>query len=485
MNKYCFLLLFAALFSFPLFSQTNIKNYPLKDFIAPEIEYRRMDLGTGFNSNGGNNFDDKTGNNQTSLNFYLYYYEYLNLKNVQRTEVSSFHTDYASGRRKKDSIKNTGYNLNTSLWYATQTRLYRKNNRFWGIHGNLNYTISTQRSKETSEERKKYLSQNFQITPYLSYGKGRIQPIESARQAMDILLSLQKYGRLAKTPGKTMIDSLARVANRIRYKRFFDSRFKRIYQLEELDKALQNMGLVDTADMVYFANLSDIWNYALSFKRGTGIRYEGGLIPRVFSRIYKAEDPNIPEEDKKQTMTYGAFGFFSFNRMRPISYAWQSDLMIDLTVGYDFSKTKNENNENNEVTKEDHSYFRSMLNASWQFGYFPNTRTFAGITPYAALTYKIEKDADKTFGMNTGFQISSYYYLSPRLRMSFNARIFYVKSFDQNIPTPFWNTVSYSSTNNNLMRSTNDNVPFPVNVDTYESNAINYYFRFSLSYALF
>lgn|GEM_PF-6616284 len=55
-----------------------------------------------------------------------------------------------------------------------------------------------------------------------------------------------------------MIDSLAYVVNRIIYKRFFDFRFKTIYQLEELDKVLQGMGLVDTVDMIYFAYLNHL-----------------------------------------------------------------------------------------------------------------------------------------------------------------------------------------------------------------------------------
>lgn len=120
----------------------------------------------------------------------------------------------------------------------------------------LRYNLSPATGKKTEEENIKERFRLFKITPYISFGKRRIQPIESARQAMDILLSRQKHGRLAKTPDKSMIDSLARVANRIRYKRFFDFRFKTIYQLKELDKALQNMNLIDTVDMIYFANLN-------------------------------------------------------------------------------------------------------------------------------------------------------------------------------------------------------------------------------------
>ncbi len=126
-----------------------------------------------------------------------------------------------------------------------------------------------------------------------------------------------------------------------------------------------------------------------------------------------------------------------------------------------------------------------MLNASWQFGFFPNTRTYAGITPYTGLTYSIEKDANKTFGINTGFLINGYYYISRGLRLHLRARFSYVKDFDQTVPTPFWNTVNYSNSSMNSMRITNDNVPFPVDASSFLNNAIGYEFSFSLNYAIF
>lgn len=153
-------------------------------------------------------------------------------------------------------------------------------------------------------------------------------------------------------------------------------------------------------------------------------------------------------------MNYGIFDFFSFNRMRLVSYAWQSDLMIDLTFGYEKKIGKSEKNE--DVDKTESGSFRSMLNASWQFGYFPNTRTYAGITPYTGLTFKKEKDAGNPFGINTGFRFDSYYYISPRLRLSVHAGFYYIKDFDNLVPTPFWNSVSYSGQSMNNLRGTNN-----------------------------
>lgn len=484
MKNLLFTLIAITIFPFSVFAQNNpIKDYPLREYIAPEIEYRLMDLGTGMSLTGNNGFERNSAENKFNGNLSLHYYEYLNLKNVQRIENTRTYLGFYSSWNKEDSVKSANFHIPVQVNYSTQTRLYDRNNKFWGIHGNIRYNLSSTTRKKTSEKHIKELNHFLKITPYFSFGKGRIQPLESARQAMDILLSLQKYGRLAKTPDRTMIDSLAHVANRIRYKRFFDFRFKVIYQLEELDKALQNMGLVDTVDMIYFANLNDIWNYAQTYKRGTGTRYEGGLIPEFYAYLQKSDDPNIPVESKDQRMNYGIYGFFSFNRMRPVSYAWQSDLMVDLTFGYEKEHDKTERND--DVEKATTGYFRSMLNASWQFGYFPNTRTYAGITPYAGLTFKNTYDSGNTFGVNTGFQFDSYYYISPRLRLSFNASFSFVKDFDNQVPTPFWNSVSYTSQYMSSLRGSNDNIPFPVYGNDYPANRIAYDFSFSLRYALF
>ncbi len=484
MKKYLLFYFAVFLFSLNSLAQVNtIKDYPLKDYIAPDIQYRLMDMGTWMNSQGSNDFDEDKSRNGLNMNLFLSYYEYLNLAKVQRSELSDLSNGISSFSNKKDSVKQSATQLSFRFNYLTETRFYRKNNTFWGIHGNLSYRIAPSSRNETSEEKIKFLNHEFIITPYFSIGKGRIQPIESARQAMDILLSLQKHGRLAVTPDKSMIDSLARVANRIRYKRFFDARFKNIYQLEELDKALQDMGLVDTIDMVYFANLNDIWNYALTYRRGTGTRFEGGIIPEFYVSLTKIDDPNISVITKDKKMNYGLYGFFSFNRMRPINYAWQSDLMLDLTFGY---SKENKNFEQNDETEETGmKNFRNMLNASWQFGFFPNTRTYTGITPYTGLTYTLEKDADNTFGINTGFRFDMYYYISPRLRLSVHAGFYYVQDFDTKVPTPFWNTVSYTQKSSEYMSETNDNIPFPVNVTPGILNGIGYDFNFLLTYAVF
>ena len=424
--------------SFSSAQETNIKNFNLKDYVAPDIKYRTLDVGTNLSMSGYNQSSD---DNQNSFGFNarLDYFDYRNTRKIQSRSYSHLYTSFNSSWSKSDGSKGSNSSPSAQFNYLTETRLYNENKAFLGLHGDLNLYYTNSNSKDESY----YYSYNhykIEFTPYISGGKGRIEPVESARQALDILISLQKYGRLSKTPDSSMIDSLARVANRIRYKRFFDTRYKRIYQLEELDQAIQSMDMVDVADIVYFANLSDIWNWAPTYARGSGLRIEGGIIPTYRYVKFDSKDDyqgNINNSTTKLNI-YGAYGFFALNRNRPVNYKWQSDIALDLTFGY---AKEIEDRSTDGTNKNESESLKGILNFNWQFGYYPNTRTFTGITPYIATSFVDTKDSDnEKFGINTGIRFDSYYYISPRVRITLEASTFYRENFANSVPSPFWNT---------------------------------------------
>ncbi len=455
------------LFSLTLFAQqTSIRDFDLKNYKAPDIKYRTLDLGTYLSTSGYSESANDNDNNFNG-NVVMDYFEYRNSKKIQSRSNAYFRGSYYSSWSKTDSVKTTSSNPKLLLSYATETRFYNQNNAFFGIHGDIKYEYSPHFSK-SEDETYSYQYQEFLITPYISGGKGRIEPIESARQAMDILLAIQKENRLSKIPDNSMIDSLARVANLIRYKRFYDSRFKRIYQLEELDKSMQNMDLVETADMVYFANLNDIWNFAPQFNRGTGIRYEGGVVPTLSTNYYYNEETDSYQARKRDNKDYGIYGFFSFNRMKPVSYAWQSDILIDFTFGYGVSDQIWKNGE--DVGEYYNSSLNGLLSAGWEFGFYPNTRTHVGIEPYISFSYdyNLEEKNKDVYGLNTGFRFNSYYYVSPRLRVQLTAGFAYLDNFNYDIPAPFWNRINYYDFNSSQIEK-----------------GIIYNFMFSFKYAIF
>jgi len=481
MKKVTTLIAFMFVFIQLSFPQLNsIKDYPLKDYIAPDIKYRLLDLGTGIYSNG---VQRTTENNPYSFssNIDLDYYQYINTSAFQGASNIQLDSRYHFNKLvKNDTVKISNNYMRIDLIYGGQNLFYFSDKKFIGVSGFANFQ-SQPLDNQSGENGFSDQYYHINLTPYLSIGKGRIQPVQSARKAIDILHALQKCQRLGIFPDTFMIDSLARVANRIVYKRFYDNRFKEIYQLEQLDHAIQDMGLVDTADIVYFAHLNDIWNYAYDFNRGSGVRYEGGLIP-LFNYTYGTTEIQQDGEDnssQKTILDYGLYGFFSFNRMKPINYAWQSNLMIDLTLGINRREGSTKtNSEEDEIYEYDYTNLKSVLNASWQFGYFPNTRTFMGLTPYAAVSFTSDTDfSNDTFGFNAGILLSAYYYVSPRLRLSFSGRFYYNDQFDRTVPTPFWNSVTYADNDQNTLYNTDD-------ITTWRIKSYNSLTEFSHSFSL-
>ncbi|MCG6190425.1 hypothetical protein K5G00_23585 [Maribellus maritimus] len=84
-----------------------------------------------------------------------------------------------------------------------------------------------------------------------------------------IFEDLFENDRLNRLPGENEILQLANQIAQLRNQRFFDSRLRRIYEIETLDSLINHLGLVNESDATYFTSLNDMWLY------GDEIRYSG------------------------------------------------------------------------------------------------------------------------------------------------------------------------------------------------------------------
>ena len=453
----------------------NIKDYSLRDYIAPDIKYNSLMIGTGIQGIGYDDSGSGYGNLWAVMN------RYINTSKKQSQSITGLGSSFSGfwgDRNNNNVIQSMSYGL---LYNINQTRVYNGNNSFWGFHSmfDIEHRGMYYSTTVPAQPYKSGYDNFIQFTPYLSHGNGRVEPVASARKAMDILISLQKYNRLAINPDATTIDSLARIANRVTYKRFYDKRYKRVYQLDELDKGIQSMGLVTDDDMIYAANLSDIWDYAFDFNRGSGQRIEYGIIP-----VYRMYNHNRIDSNDIHTVNndqnYGVFGFGSWNKLTPLSYKWQSDIMIDITAGW---LGFQDNNSNNEASDQ----LSSVINASWSLGYYPSTRTYMGITPFYRMSFVAgDETSTETVGIHSGMDFRSYFYVSPRFRIELTADFGYGSpNYSFVTPMPFWNTSAFT-----MHKFTND---MDVNTSpdllgNFEDQVISgwrYSLVFRLSYAIF
>ena len=446
----------------------KIIDFSLRDYEAPDIKFKRLDLGTnvdGLGSQIGNSNSNQYGGNLNG-NFSTY----INNEGYQGRNWISLNL-YWDGQVDKDTARysNRGSERFSLNYYATN-RMYVSERHFFAIHPRVNYSHSIYHSvgnNGNNSANSKGHTDNVNVTATLSVGSGRIQPIAPAREALNILISMQKYNRLAAVPDSAKIDSLAKVANSIIYKRFYDSRFKRVYQLEELDKALQDLGLVSKSDMVYAANLSDIWNFGMNYARGSGTVWEMGLIPNVryyYNTTTTSQDVTT-ETAGSESSTLGGFGFLSWNKQTPINFKVQSDLSIRILAGYSDSKQNRYGNSFNSY--DTNTLVSQSLNVNYGFGFYPNTRTQIRVSANADLAANQIKKAtdemkDEYIGLRTGLNLSSYYYVSPRFRLELTGDV---------------NFLSDDYLNNDPVYNYSNNLT--------GFNRFNYSYRLGINYALF
>src|SRR5690606_3360603 len=119
--------------------------------------------------------------------------------------------------------------------------------------------------------------------------------------------------------------------------RFFDSRFQRIFQLEQIDSALRASGNISEADMVYFAQVADIWGYANNFSRGSGSIWEFGAVSdfwyEYYSSFHMNNDTVTRDEAYVQDNNIAVYGYVRYLNQKPINVKWQRDYEVSLYAG--------------------------------------------------------------------------------------------------------------------------------------------------------
>jgi hypothetical protein len=395
----------------------TIKDFSLRDYEAPDIRFKRLYMVT--NMNGGGGGQGNVYNNHHNGDLRLNLFNYGNTDAYQGSSSASVTYKWQLYNRRDTLYQDKSNYHNVFLNYSSVNRWYVSEKHFFAIHPRAAYRHDLNTGKyrrDTVFQSNRNIEHAINLSVFLSVGSGRIQPVAPAREALNILISLEKYNRLAVAPDSVAIDSLARIANKILYKRFYDGRFKRIYQLEELDKALQEMGLVTNPDMVYAANLSDIWNYGTNYSRGAGSRWEIGVVPGLNYLFNKQFGNEYSNENLREGSSISGYGFVGWTKKVPLSFSLQSDFSATIAAGYSDNKSNSsyEIHDTMDVTSQ-------TINVNYIFGYYPNTRTYLGVSPSVTLAANqmgSGEDREEYVGMTGQIQLNSYYYISPRFRVS-------------------------------------------------------------------
>ena len=417
----------------------NFSDYKLPDLKRQTLNFN-LNLTNFYNSNymsdtiqtyDNNKLFTLTNNFETQYHYFKNTRKYQGNHSVYVNIKNHFHFEAYTPDSIFIYLSNEQENIFTgSINISSNNKFYFENNRFWGINFNFHTSAILNSSKQNfinpdnieNKISSSDLSFSNLISTSFSIGKGRIEPVNDYIHAIYILNKLTEEGMASKNHEKKDIIKLAKFIAQLKNKRFFDSRKKRIFELEQLDSFLNINHIISQNDIHYFTTLNDYWIYA-----GNQYRNEG----KIFSFYLKPEFQPNKNILKEQDTISGIFKYnnfniapgFNFTSSKNLNLYWQRNYWID--INYPFFNYYTDTESIFESDFSDHI----NVNAGFGYLYYPNTRTSLNFNLSSG--YGLNSDnfilfntnSNISHSINFNLQISGYYYISPQFRLSFNGNL--------------------------------------------------------------
>jgi hypothetical protein len=370
---------------------SNEKKYDfLRNYKAPDFKQKRLNFRLDLSGGNHSLSTSVVGsfNERTSLS----YWQYSNSQKYQGNFLA--HVNSVINWEKSDLGSSFAASTSTSL--RTTNRFYIKPNWFIGVYGTGVIGHSFRSSSEFDKSERIGLS----LSPTVSIGNGRLEPIQYARNAMDIEKQLNRGNRLTDPYTIEELNQIAEQLAIINNVRFYDFRLRRIEQFEAIDETLREIGGINEFDVSYFAHLADAYLYAQNFSRYSGYRVELGITSA--SRF----DHSFTEvlTNNQNFNSSNLYSYLSYNL--PQSYAIQHTFFTSAIAGGVAFKDSNMD----EFAIEQNAW----VNLGYELGIYPTTRT--------NFNFGAKAGAELTnFTFGTDVYLNGAVYLSPQFRLSFEA----------------------------------------------------------------
>ncbi|NOQ74036.1 MAG: hypothetical protein GQ574_18665 [Crocinitomix sp.] len=377
----------------------------LRAYKAPDFKQKRFDI--ALDLGGGSNALSTSTTGRFSEYTDFGYSQYSNSQKYQ----GLFRTYLNSRINWNKSDIDELFAASTGVGVSTINRFYFKPNWFVGVYGFA--SLRNWHRNETGFTNSNSLG--FTVSPTIAIGKGRLEPIQYARNAMDIERQLNRGGRLSKPYSISELNRIADQLAIINNVRFYDFRLRRIEQFEAIDATLRDIGGVSEFDVAYFANLADAYLYAQNFQRFSGFRNEIGITSQA--RIHNALFVDEPSNSE----SYASNLYYNLSYNFAQSYAIQHTLFTNVLAGY--YRIKSPGNGPNEGAN-------GLLSAGYELGIYPTTRTNLNLGVKAGVDV-----------VNVDYLTSVYangsIYLSPQFRLAFEVNYSPDTHYFESVYVPF------------------------------------------------
>lgn len=414
-----------ALCTTPTMGQEAYKNYDIGSYRLPDITRNELD----FSVNSEGKFSDMSESDVVSGsimgNFDVTFNRYRNARTFRGTQQASV---ALSGQYAKDQQEAKMRNYDVGLYYTNSSRFYGDDYEglFFETGGKASFLAEgTKRFGDGADQPRNNTSKVLELSVPLRVGKGRIERVEDARQAIYILENLAKRRVLSRELTGEEIDAFARVISAVKNKRFFDARLRLIDEVTAVDSFLVASGALASGGAAYFTTLYDYWMYGDLFERKSGTEISGGVTPSFGYSRYESPilfDSGIVDlyESRRRMPSISADVRFDFER--PLNLYWQNSAWVSLSGKYLLEKYWEKDQGDIRSDRKEKNY-QARLAGRYAFGYYPNSRTNINLGIEETLgwdKYDYLADDGSFLSVNTSLALDLYYYFSPQFRLAVN-----------------------------------------------------------------
>ena len=407
------LLILLSLFTFLITTglKAQYNNYNLNSYTNPDFKKKSLDL--GLNSIGKFYKNNTTNNNNLNGVFTFAYNNNKNSNKIQETLVlgvtgSINHNTFDSIDNQKSRVYSTGLHFDQKAHY------YIDNKRFYEISPRVETSYKYSKNKLASTDYYKQKSNNFrsEFEVDLGIGKGRIENVTYARQAVYILDALSNKGFLKKHLNTNQINTFASQISIIKNKRYFDARERTIDELNYINNYLISMNYIDTVNTAdYFLSLNDLWQNGDQQLRWAGHRFKFGVAPTF---IFQQNDTTWQEdhhpEIKLTDTKWGGTVYIDYTNEKPLSLKVQRSFNAGMRNGLYRWRSLACNQ------------LLTHIYGVFGMGYYLDTRTYVegriNQDFYWNFTPKTSRSSEKDeLTSNTTLTIKGYYFISSQVKL--------------------------------------------------------------------
>jgi hypothetical protein len=260
----------------------------------------------------------------------------------------------------------------------------------------------------------------------IGHGHGRIENVEDAVEAIYILNDLSKINLLTRNYTEYDIKVLADKITLIRKERYFDERIYKQKAIKELFSLLMEIGLIKSENIDIFNVLNDYHFLAGIVERPSGHKIEyyftGGMT------YYGSMNSNPQGSFRQKENSEKAAISIDFYYEDPISIKWQQNFIGTCNLSNLWITKRLKNTGSNDFDYMTNAQKLSgKLDFLYSIGYYPDTRTYCGLTSNVSYSNIINSYGKKIYQylITVGIGFNSYYYLSEKLRLSGIFNIYY------------------------------------------------------------